>query len=141
LRAPAHRQKHFRFGIAAAESGDGEVKAAKETEKVENEKEKEDQKEAQSMVPPDKYQINLTDPESRIMKAGNGQHFEQSYNAQVAVDTKGSMLILGGYVTNHGNDKKELVPTVASVDPEIRKVNTVAADTGYYSEEASGKQS
>jgi hypothetical protein len=33
------------------------------------------------------------------------------------------MLILGGYVTNHGNDKKELVPTVASVGPGIRKIN------------------
>jgi hypothetical protein len=38
---------------------------------------------------------NFTGPESRIMKAGNGQHFEQSYNAQAAVDTEGSMLILG----------------------------------------------
>ena len=30
-------------------------------------------------------QYNFTDPESRIMKAGNGNHFEQSYNAQAAV--------------------------------------------------------
>jgi hypothetical protein len=41
------------------------------------------------------------------MKAGNGQHFEQGYNAQAAVDVEGSILIPGGYVTNHGNDKTE----------------------------------
>jgi hypothetical protein len=28
--------------------------------------------------PLEKYQYNFTGPESRIMKAGNGQHFEQS---------------------------------------------------------------
>jgi hypothetical protein len=87
-------------------------------------------------TPPENYQYNFTDPESRIMKEGNGKHFEQDYNAQAAVDTEGSMLIVGGYVTNHGNDKKELGPAVAGVDKEIREVKTVAADTGYYSEEA-----
>jgi transposase len=90
----------------------------------------------QEETPPENYQYNFTDPESRIMKEGNGKHFEQDYNAQAAVDTEGSMLIVGGYVTNHGNDKKELVPGVASVDKEIREVKNVAADTGYYSEEA-----
>jgi hypothetical protein len=39
------------------------------------------------------------------MKVGSGLCFEQSYNAQAAVDVAGSMLIVGGYVTNHGNDK------------------------------------
>jgi transposase len=87
-------------------------------------------------TPPDKYQYNFTDPESRIMKEGNGKHFEPDYNAQAAVDTEGSILILGGYVTNRGNDKKELVPAVASVEAEVREVKNVAADTGYYSEEA-----
>ena len=45
--------------------------------------------------PPDKTQFNFTDSESRIMKAGNSKHFEQAYNAQAAVDTEGSMLVLG----------------------------------------------
>jgi transposase len=44
----------------------------------------------------DTYQHNFTDEDSRIMKAWNGNHVEQSYNAQAAVDTEGSMLILGG---------------------------------------------
>jgi hypothetical protein len=84
----------------------------------------------------DKYQHNFTDSDSRIMKAGSGQHFEQCYNAQAAVDTEGSMLILGGYVTQHANDKKELEPAVASVSVEVREVDTVSADNGFYSDEA-----
>jgi transposase len=51
--------------------------------------------------PQDKDQINLTDEESRIMKAGAG--FDQCYNAQTAVDTD-SMLIVGGFVTQAGNE-------------------------------------
>ena len=80
--------------------------------------------------PPDKAQYNFTDPASRIMKAGSGNHFEQSYNAQAAVDIEGSMLVLGKRVTDHPNDKAELVPTVAVIDPAIRQVTATAADTG-----------
>ena len=64
------------------------------------------------------------------MKAGNGRHFEQAYNAQAAVDVEGSYLILGRRVTNNPNDKKELVPTVESVAAENRIVSDVSADTG-----------
>jgi len=84
----------------------------------------------------EEYQYNFTDSDSRIMKAGNGKHFEQSYNAQAVVDTEGSMLILGGYVTQNTNDKKELEPAVASVEEETREIDTVSADTGFYSEDA-----
>jgi len=48
-----------------------------------------------------KDQINLTDEQSRIMKAGGG--FDQCSNAQAAVDT-GSILIVGSFVTQAGND-------------------------------------
>jgi len=89
-----------------------------------------------SDAPDDKAQFNFTDEESRIMKAGNSKHFEQSYNAQAAVDTEGSMLILGQYVTNHANDKLELNPAVNSVELETRQVSGVCADTGYFSEAA-----
>ena len=82
----------------------------------------------------DEYQHNFTDSDSRIMKAGNGKHFEQSYNAQLAVDTEGSMLIMGGYVTQHGNDKNELEEVVSSVAEEVREVSEVSADCGFYSE-------
>lgn len=84
--------------------------------------------------PPDKKQHNFTDDESRIMKAGNGNHFEQAYNAQAAVDTD-SMLIVGEYVTNTPNDKRELNPSIASIPKAITPAN-ILADTGYFSEQA-----
>jgi transposase len=84
--------------------------------------------------PLEEYQYNFTDPESRIMKAGNGKHFEQSYNAQAAVDTE-TMLIVGEYVTNHGNDKKELKEIVGRIEPEVYTPKTVSADNGFFSEE------
>ncbi|MEA3210222.1 MAG: hypothetical protein QOE70_3279 [Chthoniobacter sp.] len=51
-----------------------------------------------SAPPQRKDQYNFTDPESRIMKAGSGDHFEQAYNAQAAVDTE-SLLIAGTRVS------------------------------------------
>jgi transposase len=86
--------------------------------------------------PDDKAQYNFTDPESRIMKAGSGEHFEQAYNAQAAVDVEGSMLILGVQVTDAPNDKEQLVPTLQQVSADVRTVTDVLADTGFFSEKA-----
>ena len=87
-------------------------------------------------APAAKDQYNFTDPQSRIMKAGNGAHFEQAYNAQAAVDAEGSMLVLGRRVSDHANDKQELAPGVQSVVAEVGPVSQVLADAGYYSEQA-----
>ncbi len=46
------------------------------------------------------------------------------------------MLIVGQCVTEHGNDKQELVPTVRAVDPAVRQVSHVLTDSGFYSEQA-----
>lgn len=92
--------------------------------------------EAPGRNPEEKAQYNFTDPESRIMKMGNRSGFEQCYNAQAAVDTEGSYLILGQRVSDHPNDKQELKPTVQSVDEAVREVNEVLAESGYFSEEA-----
>jgi transposase len=80
--------------------------------------------------PSDQY--NFTDPQSRIMKAGSGQHFEQSYNAQAAVEVE-SRLIVGERVSQACNDKQELVPTVAAVATPVESVAAVLADSGFYS--------
>ena len=91
-------------------------------------------------VPPDtaddKSQINFSDPDIRIMKAGNGNHYEQAYNAQAAVDIEGSYLILGQRVTNNPNNRQELAPDVISVPEKIWDISAVLADTGYFSEKA-----
>ena len=80
--------------------------------------------------PSDQY--NFTDPESRIMKAGNGQHFEQSYNAQAAVEVD-SRLIVGERVSQAPNDKQELVPSVAAISQPVESVAAVLTDSGFYS--------
>jgi transposase len=88
-----------------------------------------------SETPDPKAQYNFTDPESRIMKAGNGQHFEQAYNAQAAVDQQ--MLIVGERGSVAPNDKEELVPTVAAISPVVaEEVKAVLVDSGFYSEAA-----
>ena len=90
---------------------------------------------APSQTPDDKAQYNFTDPESRIMKAGSGQHFEQAYNAQAAVDQQ--MLIVGERVSAAPNDKEELVPSVAAISPVVaEEVKAVLVDSGFYSEAA-----
>ncbi|MDR2793906.1 MAG: hypothetical protein LBB61_09640 [Treponema sp.] len=66
------------------------------------------------------------------MKAGNGKHFEQSYNAQAAVYTE-TIMVVGKYITNHANDKQELGKIAGSVDGEVYEAETVSTDTGYFS--------
>ena len=88
-----------------------------------------------SETPPGNKQYNFTDPESRIMKAGNGDHFEQAYNAQAAVDTE-TYLIVGQLVTDSPNDKQQLNPVLESIPVALVDPENVLADTGYYSEAA-----
>ena len=86
-------------------------------------------------APVDKKQYNFTDPDSRIMKAGNGEHFEQAYNAQAAVEVE-TLLVVGQLVTDAPNDKEQLSPVVESIPEEVIALENVLADTGYYSEAA-----
>jgi hypothetical protein len=84
--------------------------------------------------PGPKDQVNLTDPESRIMP--KGKSFIQGYNAQATVDTE-SLLIIGHRTTQHTNDKEEIEPMLqelASLPPELGKVLKLLGDAGYFSE-------
>jgi len=72
------------------------------------------------------------------MKAGNGNHFEQSYNAQAAVEVE-SRLIVGQRVSQSPNDKQELVPTLASVPPAAGPIATALVDSGFFSTAAVGQ--
>ena len=89
---------------------------------------------APSEQPKPSDQYNFTDPESRIMKAGSGQHFEQSYNGQAAVELE-SRLIVGERASQAPNDKEELAPTVAAIVPVV-SVGAVLVDSGFFSEQA-----
>lgn len=84
-------------------------------------------------TPSPKDQYNYTDPESRIMKTGSG--FEQSYNAQLAVEID-SRLIVGQRVSDAPNDKEQLAPTLAAIPDELGKPDIALTDSGFYSEAA-----
>ncbi len=85
-----------------------------------------------SAVPDLQAQYNFTDPESRIMKAGSGPHFEQAYNAQAAVDT--AMLIVGERGSDASNDQQELPADVAAISPVVAaEVKAVLVASGFYS--------
>ena len=49
-------------------------------------------------IPDDKAQRNFTDPESKIMPAPGGKHFEQAYNAQAAVDSANQIIVAADIV-------------------------------------------
>lgn len=85
--------------------------------------------------PRDKDQVNLTDEESRIMPTSGGG-FEQTYNAQAGVDMD-SMVVVSTNLSNNPNDKRELEPVVerlVELPDSLGKVETLVADTGYFSE-------
>jgi transposase len=76
-------------------------------------------------------QTNLSDPDANLMRKNKGSEYRQSYNAQAAVSTDGSQLVVGNRISQSASDRHELVPDVASVPAELGRVNTVLADNGY----------
>jgi len=83
--------------------------------------------------PKAKAQRNFTDPESRIMKDGATGSFEQSYNAQIAVDDT-AQIIVAATLTQACNDKQQLVPVLAEVKTNLGRLpEKVTADSGYFS--------
>jgi len=105
-----------------------EAKAAEQAEWEEKKKEEA----AKKAIPKDTDQYNFTDAESRIMKGADG--FVQGYNAQIAVEPV-LQLIVGQYLTQAGNDKKQLLPMIKVVEQQSgQKPSQVLADSGYTSE-------
>jgi len=79
-------------------------------------------------------QINLTDADSRIMPA-TGKGFEQSYNAQAAVDTE-SMLVVATGMAQVATDKQQLEPmleVLGGLPEALGSVEHLLADNGYFS--------
>lgn len=79
-------------------------------------------------------QINLTDEDSRIMPA-TGKGFEQSYNAQAAVDTE-SMLVVATDIAQVANDQQQVVPmleALAQLPNELGRVKRLLGDNGFFS--------
>ncbi len=82
-------------------------------------------------------QVNLSDPESRLMTEGSGGGSVQGYNAQIAVTD--DHLILGVHVSQDANDLHCWAPTLAQAQAHASalglEIGTVLADAGYFTTE------
>lgn len=124
-------ERHVREQAVYEEKVAARTKKAGETGK----KPKGKQPKSPTAGPSSKDQVNLTDEESRIMPVSGGG-FEQTYNAQAAVDTE-SKLIVTAHITQQSNDKLELKPTLknlAALPKQLGTVTELLADSGYFSE-------
>ncbi|MBA4394935.1 MAG: DDE transposase [Desulfobacca sp.] len=81
--------------------------------------------------------INITDPDSRIMKTRKG--YVQGYNAQAVVSEE--QIILAADVTQEENDCHQLEPMLKETDRNlealgyIEKAGSLVADAGYFRED------
>lgn len=83
-------------------------------------------------TPTDKAQRNFVDPESRIMKTGDG--FVQGYNAQAVVDDA-HQVIVAQALTNQPPDVEHLLPMIEQTQHNCGLAPTkLSADAGYFSE-------
>lgn len=80
--------------------------------------------------PEDRQQINLIDPDSRLMRKSRRDGWQQAYNAQAVVDADGSQLILGAYIADSSADSWELEPALETIPPGVGTASTVVADAG-----------
>jgi transposase len=89
-------------------------------------------------VPPDEAQQGFTDPDSRIMKHGNGA-FEQSYNGHTAVDAE-QRIIVAAELSQSGNDYDRLPVLLAAVQANLDALpQQTLADAGFRSEAVLGQ--
>lgn len=73
--------------------------------------------------------LSITDPEARYMKSHSSRL--PSYNAQIAVDTK-STLVVAGRVSNAGSDHGQLRPMLAEIEKNTgSNPQVVSTDKGY----------
>lgn len=82
-------------------------------------------------TPPPDDQINLTDPEARLMRKNDSDGYTQSYNAQAVVAVGGSQLIVGQRVCDLSNDANELEADIASIPASLGQPTQVLADCGF----------
>ena len=106
---------------AKAEAGDGEESPGG------------DVAEGAAAKPADKAQRNFTDPESRILRTGDG--FIQGWNAQAAADA-GDQVIVACGIGNTGSDQDQLVPMLDAIEQATGRLpDELSADAGYCSED------
>jgi len=80
-------------------------------------------------------QINLTDPDARLMRKSKREGYTQSYNAQAIVDIDGSQLIVGQRVSTCAADVGETEADLASIPARLGTPTVALADCGYADKE------
>jgi transposase len=94
---------------------------------------KEKESKSERVLPEPRDQENFTDPDSRIMPTA-GKSFEQSYNAQVAVDAK-VQIVVAATVSQNPKDMGLLLPVVNAAFENTQQIpQRVLADAGYRNE-------
>jgi transposase len=108
-------------------------RAQQDLEQEAQSKAKDKDQKAEEAKPDPKAQRNFTDPDSRIMPRDGG--FQQSYNAQVAVDAD-TQLVLGQEVGQSPSDMRHLAPMVEQVEANTGLLpKELSADSGYFCRE------
>lgn len=88
---------------------------------------------ALSGEPEPKAQENFTDPESKILKTGDG--YVQGYNAQAAVNAEDQVIVAADVVARQ-NDADQLVPMLDQIEANTGALpREMSADAGYCSEQ------
>jgi hypothetical protein len=82
--------------------------------------------------------VNLTDPDSRVMRKNARSSYTQSLNCQISVDADGSSLIVGQHTTQSASDINQLVPAMEAIPPILGQPSRVLTDAGYLNGKAIG---
>jgi transposase len=84
-------------------------------------------------APPAEWQINLTDPDSALMRRSEAHEYRQAYNAQAVVCADGTQLILATNLVATTADAPSFAATILGMATTIGLPKTVLADTGFAS--------
>jgi len=86
----------------------------------------------EEMIKRDKKYMGKTDKECSLMKSRDGKI--PAYNNQMVVDSKNNMII-ATEATASETDAKQINPMIDKAIENIREIESVVADNGYYEEE------
>ena len=84
-----------------------------------------------SGTPAPDEQINLTDPDARLMRKNMREGYTQSYNAQAVVDVGASRLIVGQCLSDCPSDAWQLEPDLQSIPAGLGQPLAAMADCGF----------
>jgi transposase len=114
---------------AAAERADYEAKVAAREQRAGSAKGPVPKPPAATPAPDE--QINLTDPDARLMRKSKREGYTQSYNCQAVVDAGSSRLIVGQRLTDCASDAGQLAPDLQSIPAAVGAPTAALADCGF----------